>query len=176
MSTELHPARGRLMEDIRRTMIGLLNQQLADGLDLGMQSRQAHWNVNGPDFVALHELFGGVSHALLGLVNDLAERAVALGGTAEGTIQALAGASRIAPYPAHLQSGRRHLEALSRALAQYALSTRAAIKAADRLKDPDTVDLLTGILLRIDSLLRLLDGHGTAREGQIFSTLRTPHA
>ncbi len=59
MTTKLWNTRNGLPEEARKAMLGLLNQQLADATDLACQAKQAHWNVKGPNFVALHELFDG---------------------------------------------------------------------------------------------------------------------
>jgi starvation-inducible DNA-binding protein len=85
-----------LPERVRVEAIALLNQQLADALDLHLQAKQAHWNVKGPNFIALHELFDEVEEELEEHADDIAERAVALGGTAYGTARTTAKRSRLA--------------------------------------------------------------------------------
>src|SRR4249920_1934020 len=87
MKTKLIPTRNSLRKSTRRAMIDLLNRQLADVLDLGLQAKQAHWNVKGPNFIGLHELFDKVAEELEEFSDDIAERAVELGGVALGTIQ-----------------------------------------------------------------------------------------
>jgi hypothetical protein len=58
----------------RRTEINaLLNQRLADAVDLQMQMKQAHWNVKGPSFIGLHELFDKVAEAVESYVDMIAE-------------------------------------------------------------------------------------------------------
>src|SRR5712691_12177910 len=106
MKTKLHPTQNDLREKTRRAAIELLNQQLADGLDLGLQAKQAHWNVKGPNFIALHELFDAVVDELFEHADDLAERAVELGGTAFGTARTAAKTSRLPEYPLDIDSGR----------------------------------------------------------------------
>jgi starvation-inducible DNA-binding protein len=144
---------------VREAAVGLLNQQLADVLDLGLQARQAHWNVKGPNFIALHELFGEVGDSLDEFADDLAERAVALGGVAGGTIQVLAPATRLAAYPLGAQAGREHVAALSTALASFGKSTRAAITAAEEMGDADTADLFTTVSRATDKLLWQVAAH-----------------
>src|SRR5262245_10552107 len=108
MKTKLHATQNTLGEPVRRAVIDLLNQQLADALDLGLQSKQAHWNVKGPHFIGLHELFDKVAEELEEFIDDIAERAVELGGTARGTIQVIAEKSRLAAYPLTIASGKEH--------------------------------------------------------------------
>src|ERR1700751_561698 len=119
MKTKLHPTKHDLREQTRRAMIELLNQQLADILDLGLQAKQAHWNVKGPHFIGLHELFDRVAEELEEFTDGIAERAVELGGVALGTIQVVSEHSRLKAYPLDLVSGREHISALSGALAKF---------------------------------------------------------
>ena len=82
----MHVAPG-LKDNTRNAMIDLLNARLADGIDLRLAVKQAHWNVRGPAFIAVHELFDAVALRLADHIDTMAERVVQLGGTAGGTIQ-----------------------------------------------------------------------------------------
>src|SRR5262245_35722770 len=137
MKTKLIPTRIDLPESTRRKVIDLLNQNLADVLDLGLQTKQAHWNVKGPHFIALHELFDKLAEELEEFSDDIAERAVALGGIALGTSEVIAKQSRLNAYPTNLAAGRGHLEAMANSLAQFGKSVRVAIDVATRLGDAD---------------------------------------
>jgi starvation-inducible DNA-binding protein len=164
MRTQLHKTRSDLCEKPRRAMIHLLNQHLADVLDLGLQAKQAHWNVKGPNFIGLHELFDKVAEDLEEFSDDIAERAVELGGVALGTIQVISKKSRLSPYPLDLVSGRKHVTALSDALAKFAASIRAAIDLAARNGDADTADLFTEVSRGVDKLLWFVEAHLQAKE------------
>ena len=164
MKLKLHKTKNGLAETIRKTMIQLLNQQLADVLDLGWQARQAHWNVKGPHFIALHELFGKIAEELDGFADEIAERAVALGGVARGTLQVVAQESRLGAYPLNITSGRQHLVAVSDALAKFGANARAAIDAASEAGDADTADIFTEISRGVDKLLWFLEAHTQANE------------
>ncbi|MBC8009409.1 MAG: DNA starvation/stationary phase protection protein Dps, partial [Burkholderiales bacterium] len=122
----------------RVALIALLNRQLADVIDLGLQAKQAHWNVKGPQFAALHALFDEVAEELDGFADELAERAVVLGGVARGTLQTLSRESRLPAYPADALAGGEHLWALAAALARVAKTAREAIRAADKTGDAVT--------------------------------------
>ena len=90
-----------LPRSIRFRSVGLLNRSLASAIDLERQATQAHWNVKGPNFIALHELFDKVAEATEEFSDLLAERVTALGGTAEGRLQAVTVQSAALPvYPA----------------------------------------------------------------------------
>src|SRR3989442_10775967 len=129
----------------RTKVIELLNARLADAIDLGTQTKHAHWNVKGPSFIALHELFDKVAENVEEHIDTLAERVTALGGTARGTLAAVARATSLRPYPEDISEGLAHVDALSAALADYGAKLRAGIEAAARLGDADTADLFTGI-------------------------------
>lgn len=145
-------------------MVDLLNQHLADVLDLGLQAKQAHWNVKGPSFIALHELFDKVADELQGFSDEIAERAVALGGVALGTVQIIAERSTLAPYPVTLVSGKGHVAALAAALANFGKRSRSAIDTATKIGDADTADLFTGVSREVDKLLWLVEAHAQAKE------------
>ena len=160
----LWPTRNDLPDKVRGGAVDLLNQQLADALDLALQAKQAHWNVKGPSFIALHELFDTVVDELLEHADDLAERAVELGGTAFGTARSAAKASRLSEYPLDIRAGREHVAALSGALATFGASARAGIDAANGLGDADTADLFTEVSRGVDKLLWKVEAHGQAKD------------
>lgn len=148
-----------LSEATRAKMTSLLNAQLADGIHLMLQAKQAHWNVKGPYFRQLHELFDELHGQSVQWVDDLAERAVQLGGVAEGTLAVVGEKTRLAGYRLDLFEGRGHVDALSTSLADFGASTRKAIEAADSAGDADTADLFTEISRGVDKMLWFLEAH-----------------
>jgi starvation-inducible DNA-binding protein len=148
-----------LSEATRVKAVELLNARLADCIDLQTQTKQAHWNVKGPNFIALHELFDKVNEAVEDYVDEIAERAVQLGGLAEGTARMAAKRSALTEYPAHTVDGRSHVEALSSALAAFGKSARKAIDQANEFNDLDTADLFTEVSRGIDKWLWFVEAH-----------------
>src|SRR5437867_8694984 len=130
-----------LSEAIRVKAVELLNTRLADCIDLQTQTKQAHWNVKGPNFIALHELFDKINEEVEDYVDDIAERAVQLGGVAEGTARMVARRSSLSEYPAKAVDGPSHVDALSSALAAFGKTARIAIDEAGDANDLDTADL-----------------------------------
>lgn len=159
MKTKLNPTKNNLPEETRRKVIDLLNQNLADILDLQLQAKHAHWNVKGPNFFALHQLFDKVAEEMEGFADEIAERAVALGGVALGTAKLAAANSRLQEYPPELTAGEGHVEALSNALAAFGKSVREAIEVAGKADDADTSDLFTGVSRSTDKLLWFVEAH-----------------
>src|SRR5207237_10568946 len=107
----MYPTKNDLPETTRRQMIDLCNARLADAIDLQTQTKQAHWNVKGPNFIALHELFDKINEDVEDYVDEIAERAVQLGGIAEGTARMAAKRSALSAYPAREVDGRSTADA-----------------------------------------------------------------
>src|SRR6201987_4138549 len=118
--------RNDLPSNVRVEVSELLNARLADAIDLGAQSKHAHWNVKGPNFIALHELFDKVAESVEDQIDTIAERITALGGRAQGTIASVARRSTLKPYPEDITEGLEHVDALSAVVADYAARVRAA--------------------------------------------------
>jgi len=148
-----------LPESTRVNVVALLNTSLADCIDLQMQAKQAHWNVKGPNFIALHKLFDEVNVAVSDYVDEIAERTVQLGGVAEGTVRMVAKRSSLPEYPMTAIDGQSHVDALSTALAKFGKAARKAIEEANEFGDLDTADLFTGLSRGIDKWLWFVEAH-----------------
>ena len=155
----MFPTRIDIPEKQRTQLVELLNARLADILDLQLQTKQAHWNVKGPRFIALHELFDETAEDIEEHVDEIAERITALGGVAEGTIQVLVKKSTLPPYPLNISTGTAHVEAMANAFAHVGKNFRAAINQSDEMKDADTTDLFTGISRDLDQRLWFIEAH-----------------
>jgi starvation-inducible DNA-binding protein len=140
----------------------LMNLRLASAVDLQMQTKQAHWNVKGPSFIGLHELFDKVDEAVESYVDMIAERIVQLGGVAEGTVRVAATRTRLAEYPLQLAEGMAHVEAVARALSTFGAEARTTIDEANALDDADTADLFTEVSRGIDKWLWFVEAHSQA--------------
>jgi starvation-inducible DNA-binding protein len=148
-----------LSEASRTKVANLLNERLADAIDLGAQAKHAHWNVKGPNFIALHELFDKVAENVEDHIDELAERITALGGTAHGTVAHAARSTSLKPYPEDITEGLAHVRALSAALADFGAKARQGIDSTTSYGDAGTADLLTGISRDVDKHLWLLEAH-----------------
>src|SRR5881397_1571321 len=155
----LYPTKNDLPEAGRREAIGLLNQRLADCLDLQSQCKQAHWNVKGTTFIALHKLFDEINEDVEGYVDLIAERVVQLGGIAEGTVGVVADRSTLVDYPLALATGAEHVAALSDALAAFGRTARVGIEEMNELEDADSADILTEISRGVDKWLWFVEAH-----------------
>ncbi len=148
-----------LPNDARVQIVTLLNQRLADCIDLQTQCKQAHWNVKGSQFIALHKLFDDVNEAVQEYVDLIAERIVQLGGVAEGTARIVAQRTQLLDYPTTLTTGAEHVAALSDVLAQFGRSARIGIEELDTLGDKGGADILTEVSRGIDKWLWFVEAH-----------------
>ncbi|HMM80406.1 MAG TPA: DNA starvation/stationary phase protection protein Dps [Pyrinomonadaceae bacterium] len=155
----MHNTKIDIPKDAREKLIAILNQRLADAADLKSQAKQAHWNVKGMSFIALHELFDRVATEVDPMADDIAERITSLGGTALGTVRVAAQNSELPEYPLEISDGSDHVDALSTALAEFGRWVRADIDRTDELGDKDTADLFTGVSRNIDKLLWFVEAH-----------------
>lgn len=151
-----------LPASVRAEIVALCNARLADAIDLQTQTKQAHWNVKGPSFIALHKLFDEVNENVEDYVDLIAERAAQLGGYVEGTARTVAGRSALPEYPFHITEGFAHVEALSTALAAFGASVRKAIETADGAGDAGTADIFTEVSRGVDKYLWFVEAHRQA--------------
>ncbi|VTS02352.1 ferritin dps family protein : Ferritin Dps family protein OS=Chloroflexus aggregans (strain MD-66 / DSM 9485) GN=Cagg_3484 PE=3 SV=1: Ferritin [Gemmata massiliana] len=151
--------RNDLAAETRTKSISLLNQHLADTFDLMSQTKFAHWNVKGADFIALHKLFDELAEGLEEHIDEIAERATALGGVALGTTRQAASSSRVPEFPSGTHKGLDVVAALAERFAALGKTTREAIDTADELGDKGTSDLFTQVSRDLDQSLYFLESH-----------------
>ena len=161
--TLLYETKNPLPAETRAQVVALLNNRLADCVDLQSQCKQAHWNVKGPQFIALHKLFDDIYEAAEEYVDLIAERIVQLGGVAEGTVRAAAQRSSLREYPLVLSSGEEHVAALSDVLARFSGMAREGITQLEELQDPDSMDILTEVSRGVDKWLWFVEAHQQGR-------------
>jgi len=146
-----------LQDNAKKTSIGVLQGCLTDSIDLYNTTRHAHWNVKGPQFHSLHELFQTFYETLEKDIDEVAERLVQLGGTAIGVSQHVPGHTRLEPYPIELRMGHEHVEQLLKRYGAVAKSTREGIETTDEAGDADTADLLTNVSQNLDKAVWMLE-------------------
>src|SRR5260221_6232096 len=153
-----------LNANAKTVSIGILNARLADAIDLALLTKQAHWNIKGPNFIALHEMIDGFRTELDGHVDTMAERVVQLGGTALGTVQAVAGTTKLTPYPTDIHKTKDHLAALIDRYANVGNSVRAAIDETDTAGDADTAEPVTAFSRALHQAVWVLEAHLQERD------------
>jgi starvation-inducible DNA-binding protein len=164
----LFPTKNDLPASARGQVAELFNHRLADAIDLQTQCKQAHWNVKGPSFIALHELFDKINEDVENYVDLLAERVVQLGGVAEGTARVVAANSTLNEYPLDIATGHEHVDALASALSAFAQSVRADIEKMEALEDAASADILTEIARGTDKWLWFVEAHQQVEEARVL--------
>lgn len=148
-----------LSAHVRKEVTVLLQARLSDALDLEAQTKQAHWNVKGRDFIPLHEFFDSIHSQAEEFADTLAERIATLGGVADGRIQTTAKTSNLYEYSLQTHSGEQHLQALAAALGQFGKAVRADIEMASEQGDAVSADVFTEIARKTDKILWLVEAH-----------------
>ena len=159
---KLYETENDLPTPAREALIPLINQRLADIVDLKTQIKQAHWNVKGPHFIGLHKLFDDIAEDVEEYTDMIAERAVQLGGIAEGTARIAASRSRLDEYPLNIADGIIHIAAVAKALSDFGNEVRRTIDEAETLEDSDTADMFTEVSRGIDKCLWFVEAHTQA--------------
>ncbi len=159
MQIKLTHTRNSLLQNARIEIVALLQDRLADSIDLMLPAKQAHWNVKGPHFIPLHELFDKVYSDTEGFVDLIAERIVQLGGVAEGTIRAAVGRSGLPEYSLDISSGHKHVAEFAHTLSFYGETISSGIALATQLEDVNTADILTQVSRGADTNLGLVEAH-----------------
>ncbi|WP_110687911.1 DNA starvation/stationary phase protection protein Dps [Salinicola aestuarinus] len=155
----LYPTRIDIPEDQRAKIVALMNERLAETIDLSLAIKQAHWNLKGLQFIGVHEMLDGFRTAVDAHVDEIAERLVQLGGTAHGTAQDVVNATSLKAYPSDIHQVQDHFKALADHYGGVANAVRKSISETDELGDEDTSDLLTGVSRTLDSNLWFIEAH-----------------
>jgi starvation-inducible DNA-binding protein len=158
-TVKLHPTKNPQKENVRGAMVALLQKHLGTAIDLSYQAKQAHWNVKGMNFIAVHKLFDELHEASEAFVDLIAERLTGMGGQAQGTVQAATANSILEPYALDIVKSEDHLRRLSDSYAAWSAALLEGITEADEAGDDLTADLLTEIGRGINTGLYFLESH-----------------
>jgi len=148
-----------LKANAKSAVIEVLNARLADAIDLALVTKQAHWNLKGPNFIAVHEMLDPMRANLDGHVDVIAERIAQLDGIALGTSQIVAKASSLDAYPTDIRKVADHLAALTDRYAKLANQVREDIDNTDEAGDADSADILTAFSRDLDKNLWFIKSH-----------------
>ncbi|ODT65507.1 MAG: DNA starvation/stationary phase protection protein Dps [Pelagibacterium sp. SCN 63-23] len=148
-----------LKNNAKAAVIDVLNARLADSIDLALITKQAHWNLKGPNFIAVHEMLDPMRAAIDKHVDVIAERIAQLDGVALGTSQVVAKATALEAYPTDISKATDHLAALADRYAKLANQVREDIDATDEAGDAGTADILTAFSRELDKDLWFIKSH-----------------
>ena len=162
----MYPNRVALSKDIKKQVVKLMQERLADATDMHSQAKFAHWNVKGDNFYQLHLVFDHVAKVIGKQIDPIAERLTQLGGVANGTIRQAAMASQLDEYPVNVVAGMDHVRALADALGQYCKSLREVSKKIDDIGDEPTSDFFNQLIVEAEEQLYFIESHLSAGEVQ----------
>jgi len=158
-STNMYATGIDLSETKRVQLIELSNACLAEAVDLQLHCKHAHWNVKGPNFIALHQLFDQVNESVEDYIDLIAERAVQLGGIANSTAHVGTPWAHIPENDPQSPSERDYVQSLSGALASFGRIAREAIGKSNELGDAVSADIFTEISRGVDKWLWMVEAH-----------------
>lgn len=141
MATETRARSGRKQGGDPK-VVEQLNLMVAIAADLRSQTKQAHWTVVGPNFIALHKLFDEVAEVLLAHVDLYAERVRALQAIPMGTVRHAAQASPLDEFPEGEIDEQETLRLILERLEAYSESLTKAIDVCDEAEDMTSQDIL----------------------------------
>ena len=162
-----HQTRNDTESNARKVSLETLQGRLADGIDLSLVIKQAHWNLKGPEFIGIHLMLDGFRDEMDDHNDKIAERITQLGGTARGTTQAVGTESKLAPYPLDTYNIGDHVAALIDRYAVYANAVRQNIDDTDEAGDAGTSDLFTEVSRAVDKNLWFLEAHVQEPKGNL---------
>ncbi len=154
-----HPTKNNTESNAKTVSIQLLNARVADGIDLALIIKQAHWNLKGREFIGIHLMLDGFRGEVDEFVDTMAERVTQLGGTALGTSQVVAKETSLKPYPTDIYKIEDHLKALIDRFSTLANAVRKNIDETDDAGDKGTADVFTEVSRGLDKNLWFLEAH-----------------
>ncbi len=158
-NARLHKTNNDLKNNAKAVAMEILQARMADAIDLSLITKQAHWNLKGPQFIGVHLMLDGFRDEQDEYVDTMAERITQLGGTARGTVQEVNRETKLKPYPTDIYAIADHIKALIERYATFANAVRANIEEADDAGDKDTADILTEVSRGVDKQLWFLEAH-----------------
>ncbi len=166
INSKMYPNRVALSDEQKKKVVEVMQERLAEALDMYSQAKFAHWNVKGDNFYQLHLVFDKVAETIFPQIDAIAERLTQLGGVANGTVRQAAQSSQIPEYDVMLVAGMDHVAALANALGSYCQALREASDKIDEIDDPPTADFFKQLDVEAEEVLYFLESHLEAGDVQ----------
>jgi starvation-inducible DNA-binding protein len=159
MNDKMYHNRVALTDEQKKKTVAVMQERLAESLDMYSQAKFAHWNVKGYNFYQLHLVFDSVADHIFPQIDAIAERITQLGGVANGTVRQAANGSLIPEYNIALIAGMDHVNALADALGCYCQALREASDKIDEIGDEPSSDFFKQLVVEAEEQLYFLESH-----------------
>jgi starvation-inducible DNA-binding protein len=159
MNDKMYHNRVALTDEQKKKTVAVMQERLAESLDMYSQAKFAHWNVKGYNFYQLHLVFDSVADHIFPQIDAIAERITQLGGVANGTVRQAANGSLIPEYNITLIAGMDHVNALADALGCYCQALREASDKIDEIGDEPSSDFFKQLVVEAEEQLYFLESH-----------------
>src|ERR1044072_4043332 len=138
----------------------LLNGLLADEFLLYTKTRNAHWNVEGPDFHDKHKFFEGQYEQLDEIMDEVAERIRMLGHYAPATLKDFLKLTHLTEQMREKNDSAGFIRELLADHETIIVSMRENIdRFASEFKDAGTSDFITGLMEEHEKMAWMLRSH-----------------
>jgi starvation-inducible DNA-binding protein len=155
-----------MKSDSGEKIVVLLQDRLNSLNDLALTLKHVHWNVVGPNFIAVHTMLDPQVDAVRAMVDETAERIATLGGSPTGTPGALVKQRDWDDYSIGRAGTQEHLGALDVVYAGIIEAHRGAIDTTEAL-DPVTQDMLIGQSAQLEQFHWFVRAHLEAPDGSL---------
>jgi starvation-inducible DNA-binding protein len=139
---------------------GALNGLLADEHVLYIKTRNAHWNVEGPDFLTIHRFFEEQYKQLEEIIDEIAERIRTIGHYAEGTLAGFLKETHLSEETRNRNNSAGFISSLLLDHESIIIHLREQIEQfQDKWKDTGSSDFITGLLKTHEKMAWMLRAH-----------------
>ncbi len=153
----MRPINIGLTDEQRAGVIDLLNHDLADSYLLVVKTKKFHWDVVGPQFISLHELWDKHYEAISTNIDAIAERIRALGGYPIGTMKGFLEFATLSEQPGNIPMATGMVSALVKDHEQIVRNLRGHIDScSESYHDQGTADFLTGLMEQHEEMAWML--------------------
>lgn len=159
MTISTYPTQNTLDVKTREKVIPLLNDSLAKLLQLSLLTKQAHWNMRGPNFISVHEMLDPFNDKLLDFADEVAERIAQLGGVANGTPEAIIAQLDNNNYPQNISQVEDHLSALLTRYGFVAKHIKSVLQQDTDMHDDVGANILTDVVQELEKYIWFIEAH-----------------
>jgi starvation-inducible DNA-binding protein len=161
-----------LTDQQREGVVKLLNQDLSDLYLILVKTKKYHWDVVGPQFRTLHQLWEEQYETLTETIDACAERIRTLGGYPVGTMEGFLQLASIKEHAGDIPNATEMVSRLVKDHEQIIRNLRDHVEqCGETFKDDGTADFLTGLMEQHEMIAWMLrsftEGESVQSDGQV---------